>query len=152
MWNQWHNQSKVTFTNPWNSLYLLSLLPSLTDLICQHVSQCSPEKTIEPIEYTPVKKKRIYTYMCACVCVCVYMYMHVSICVGGLPLWFRDKESTFSAGVAGDELISSIPESGRSSGGRVWEPTSVFLPGESPWTGNLEGSIRLQRNRHDWAT
>ena len=34
---------------------------------------------------------------------------------------------------------------------RVWQPTAVFLPGESPWTeepGRLQ-SMGLQRVRHD---
>ena len=37
--------------------------------------------------------------------------------------------------------------------GRVWQPTPVFLPGESAWTekpGRLQ-SIGLQRVRHDLA-
>ena len=37
---------------------------------------------------------------------------------------------------------------------RAWQPTPVFLPGESSWTeepGGLQ-SIRLQRVGHDWAT
>ena len=36
---------------------------------------------------------------------------------------------------------------------RAWQPTPVFLPGESPWTeepGGLQ-SIGLQRVRHDWS-
>ena len=38
--------------------------------------------------------------------------------------------------------------------GRAWHPTSVFLPGESPWTeepGGLQ-SMGSQRVRHDWVT
>ena len=37
---------------------------------------------------------------------------------------------------------------------REWQPTPVFLPGESPWTeepGELQ-SMGSQRVRHDWAT
>jgi len=37
---------------------------------------------------------------------------------------------------------------------RAWQPTPVFLPGESPWTeepGRLQ-SMGLQRIRHHWAT
>ena len=37
---------------------------------------------------------------------------------------------------------------------RAWQPTSVFLPRESPWTekpGRLQ-SMGSQRVRHDWAT
>ena len=31
---------------------------------------------------------------------------------------------------------------------RAWQPTPLFLPGESSWTGNLEGySCRVQRDR-----
>ena len=35
---------------------------------------------------------------------------------------------------------------------RKWQPTSVFLSGESPWTEKSSGlqSIGLQRVRHDW--
>ena len=32
---------------------------------------------------------------------------------------------------------------------RAWQPTPIFLPGESPWT---EQSMELQRVGHDWAT
>ena len=37
---------------------------------------------------------------------------------------------------------------------RAWQPTPVFLPGESQWTeepGELQ-SVRSQRVRHDWTT
>ena len=37
---------------------------------------------------------------------------------------------------------------------RAWQPTPVFLPGESPWTekpGGLQ-SLGSQRVRHDWVT
>ena len=37
---------------------------------------------------------------------------------------------------------------------RAWQPTPVFLPGESPWTEELGGlqSMGLRRVRHDRAT
>ena len=37
--------------------------------------------------------------------------------------------------------------------GRAWQPTPVFLPGESPWTelGRLQSMV-LQKVRHDRAT
>ena len=37
---------------------------------------------------------------------------------------------------------------------RAWQPTPVFLPGESPWTEEPGGpqSMGLQRVGHDWAT
>ena len=36
---------------------------------------------------------------------------------------------------------------------RAWQPTPVFLPGESPWTEEPRGlqSMGLQRLEHDWA-
>ena len=39
------------------------------------------------------------------------------------------KNPTAKAGDLGD--MSSIPGLGRSPGGRAWQPTPVFLPGES---------------------
>ena len=56
------------------------------------------------------------------------------------------KESTCNAGNLG-----SIPELGRCPWRRAWQPTPVFLPGESPWTeepGGLQ-SIGLQRVGYD---
>ena len=37
---------------------------------------------------------------------------------------------------------------------RAWQPTSVFLSGESPWTEEPDKlqSMGLQRVRHNWAT
>ena len=43
---------------------------------------------------------------------------------------------------------------GKSPWRRTWQPTTVFLPGESPWTenpGRLQ-STGSQRVGHDWAT
>ena len=47
--------------------------------------------------------------------------------------------------------VGSIPGLGRSPGGGPWQPTPVFLTGESPWTekpGRLQ-SMGLQRVRQD---
>ena len=52
------------------------------------------------------------------------------------------KESTCNAGDCG-----SIPGLGRFLWSRAWQPTPVFLPGESPWAeepGGLQ-SMGLQR-------
>ena len=56
------------------------------------------------------------------------------------------KESTCNAGDPG-----SIPGLRRSPGKRVWQPTTVFLPGQSPWTEEFRGlqSMGSQRVRHD---
>ena len=50
----------------------------------------------------------------------------------GFPGGPGGKESACNAGDVG-----SVPGSGRSSGG--WQPTPVFLPGESYWQRSLEG-------------
>ena len=50
----------------------------------------------------------------------------------GFPGALDSKESACNAGDLG-----SIPRLGRSPGegvGSEWQPTPVFLPGESPWT------------------
>ena len=55
----------------------------------------------------------------------------------GLPQWLSGKESTLNAGASGD--IDSIPVSGRFPGGGHWQPTQVFLPGESHGERSLAG-------------
>ena len=67
----------------------------------------------------------------------------------GLPTWHRGQESTHSAGDLG-----SIPGVGKILWRRAWQPTPVFLPGESPWTeepGRLQ-SMGSQRLGHDWVS
>ena len=49
--------------------------------------------------------------------------------VMGFPGGSDGKESACNVGDLG-----LIPGLGRSPGGRAWQSTSVFLPGESPWT------------------
>ena len=59
------------------------------------------------------------------------------------------KNSPANAGDIRD--VGSIPELGRFPWRRVWQPTLVFLPGESPWTegpGVLQ-SIGSHRVGHD---
>ena len=54
------------------------------------------------------------------------------------------KESACNAGALG-----SIPGSGRSSGGREWQSTPVFLPGESmdrgAWQATVRGVAKTER-------
>ena len=56
------------------------------------------------------------------------------------------KESACNVGDLG-----SIPGFGRSPGWRAWQLTPVFLPGESPWTQELQ-SMGSQAVGQDWAT
>ena len=56
---------------------------------------------------------------------------------GGFPGDSVGKESACSEGDAGD--LGSIPGSGRSPCRRPWQPTSVFVPGESHGQRSLEG-------------
>ena len=46
------------------------------------------------------------------------------------------------------------PWVGKMTQRRAWQPTPVYLPGESPWTEEPGGwqSIGLQRIGHEWAT
>ena len=63
----------------------------------------------------------------------------VVLLVKNLPTSVGHKESKF------DPLVGKIPWK------RAWQPTPVFLPGESPWTeelGRLQ-SMGSQRVRHD---
>ena len=66
----------------------------------------------------------------------------------GYPLQYSGSDSKEYAWNAGD--LDSIPGSDDPLE-RSWQPTLVFLPGESPWTeesGRLR-SMRLQRVRQD---
>ena len=67
----------------------------------------------------------------------------------GFPDGSDSKESACSVGDLG-----SIPGLGRSPWKRAWQPTPVFLPGESPWTEEPRGlqSVGSQRVRQDSAT
>ena len=71
------------------------------------------------------------------------------VCSTGFPGGSDGKESACNVGDLG-----SIPGLGRFPWRRAWQPTPVFLPGESPWTkvpGSLQ-SMGSQRVRHNWAT
>ena len=65
----------------------------------------------------------------------------------GFPGGSDGKESAYNAGDLGLIL-------GLGPWRRTWQPTPVFLPGESPCTeepGGLQ-SMRSQRVRHNWVT
>ena len=47
----------------------------------------------------------------------------------GLLQWLSGKESACNAGITGD--VGSIPGFGKSPWRRAWQPTQVFLFGES---------------------
>ena len=67
----------------------------------------------------------------------------------GFPSGWDGKESPCSAGDPGFD-----PWVGKISRRRAWQPTQVFLPGESPWTeepGRLQ-YMGSQRVRHNWVT
>ena len=55
----------------------------------------------------------------------------------GLPWWLSGKESASSAGVTGD--ADSIPRVRKTPWRSTWQPTPVFLPGESHGQRNLVG-------------
>ena len=73
------------------------------------------------------------------------------------------KRVDFPGGSAGKESALRVPQWGRPGcdpwvgkipGRKAWQPTSVFLPGESPWTEESGGlqSMGSQRVEHDWVT
>ena len=55
----------------------------------------------------------------------------------GLPRWLSGKDSVCNTGAVEDTGL--IPGSGRSPGRRAWQPTPVFLPGESHGQRSLVG-------------
>ena len=58
---------------------------------------------------------------------------------------------SFSGGADGKESAGFDPWIGKMPWRRAWQPTPVFLPGESPWTeepGGLQ-SVKLQRVAHN---
>ena len=65
----------------------------------------------------------------------------------GLPWWLSGKESTCNAGVAGD--VGSIPGLGRFPWRREWQPTLIFLPGESHGQRSLAGYSPLGHRESD---
>ena len=67
----------------------------------------------------------------------------------GLPWWLRWYRICLQCGKPGfNPWVGKIPWR------RAWQPTPVFLPGESPWTQESSGlqSMGSQRVKHDWAT
>ena len=73
--------------------------------------------------------------------------MHTYITYTWLPCSSVSKESTYNAG----DLAGFDPWLGKIPWRRTWQPTPVFLPGESPWTeepGELQ-SMGLQRVGHN---
>ena len=79
------------------------------------------------------------------------LLLEYSCFLGGFPDGSAGKESACKAGDIRD--VDSIPGSGRRPWMRKWQPTSVFLPGESrgqgsladysPWVTELDRSERL---------
>ena len=51
------------------------------------------------------------------------------------------KNLSTNAGVTENE--GSIPRLGKIPGRRKWQPTPVFLPGESPWTKEPGGLLSM---------
>ena len=69
--------------------------------------------------------------------------------LSGLPWWHKQQRVHLHCGKPGfHPWVGKIPWR------RVWQPTPVFLPRDSPWIeepGRLQ-SIGSQRVRHDWVT
>ena len=88
-------------------------------------------------------------YLCVCVCVIyiyityIFLYIYRQM---GLPWWLRWERISLQCRKPGfHPWVGKIPYM------RAWQPTPIFLPGESPWTeepGRLQ-SMRLYRVRDD---
>ena len=73
--------------------------------------------------------------------------LKLSVCSMGLPWWLRRQRIRLQCRRPWfDSWVGKIPWR------RVWRPTPVFLPGESPGTEEPGGLIGSQRVRHDWLT
>ena len=70
----------------------------------------------------------------------------------GLPRWLSGKEFTFQC--RRGRKCGFDPWVGKITWRRQWQPTPVFLPGESHGQRKPNGlqSVGSQRVRHDWAT
>ena len=71
-----------------------------------------------------------------------------SFCFFGLPWWLRPERICLQCRRPRfDPWVGKIPWR------RAWQPTPVFLPGESPWTEEPGGLqfIRMERVGHDWS-
>ena len=70
----------------------------------------------------------------------MYIYTHTHIYIyclsGSLPQWLSGKEFVCNTGVAGQEFY---PQVGKIAWRRAWQPTVVFLPGDSHGHKSLEG-------------
>ena len=69
--------------------------------------------------------------------------------IPGLPWWLRQERIHLQYGRPWfDPWVGKIPLR------RAWQSTSVFLPGESPWTEKTGGlqSMRSQRVGYNWTT
>ena len=91
----------------------------------------------------------VYIYVCVCVCdiyiyiTYIFLYIYRQM---GLPWCLRwDRISLQCRKPGFHPWVGKIPYM------RAWQPTPIFLPGESPWTeepGRLQ-SMRLYRVRDD---
>ena len=89
-------------------------------------------------------------------CVCVYIYTHTVnhhiVHAKSIQFLFVNYASLVA------QMVKNLPAMQESWVGKIpwrreWQPTPVFLPGESSWTeapGGLQ-SMELQRVRHNWA-
>ena len=95
--------------------------------------------------------------------------LHHSHCLPAHPIpcyHFNDHKLIHHVDILGDSLVHWLrihlpsrrcrfdPRAGKIPWKRKWQPTPVFLPGNSSWTGEPGGLqfVWSQRARHDWAT
>ena len=113
--------------------------------------------------------------------ICMYIYINTGFpgssadketaCNAGDPSWFLGQEDPLDKGWATHSSVLGLPWClrcyrtplqyrgpgldtwvGKIPWRRTWQPTSIFLPGESSWTEEPGESKGSQRVRHDWVT
>ena len=87
----------------------------------------------------------IYIYICMCIYVCVYIYIYI---------YFPGGSAVKNPPVNQCRWCKFNPWVRKIPWWRAWQPTPVFLQGESPWTDEPDKleSMWLQRVKHNWAT
>ena len=80
--------------------------------------------------------------------------LHAAAAANSLQRPHRQQLSCIMLNKCHPFCITKIPLVGKIPWRRKWQPTPVFLPGQSPWTEEPCGlqSVGLQRVRHNWMT
>ena len=109
-----------------------------------------------PFRWNDYKILKVYTYICVCMCVCI-IYMFPSVL--DTPLQYFCLENSMDGGAwwaevhgvarVGHDWATSLSLFTFMHCRRKWQPTPVFLPGESQGQGSLVGCCLWDRIESD---